>query len=42
MMQKKENRDFKNDMNILLSEKLKWDFEDAYVFVINEVIKKLR
>jgi predicted nucleotidyltransferase component of viral defense system len=39
--QKKDNRDFKTDMDILLPSKLNWDFDDAYHFVTDRVIKKL-
>lgn len=39
--QKKNNRDFKADMNILLPSKLGWNFEEAYQFVVDNIIRKL-
>lgn len=39
--QKKDNRDFKADMDILLPSKLKWNFSEAYQFVIDNIISKL-
>jgi predicted nucleotidyltransferase component of viral defense system len=39
--QKKDNRDFKSDMTVLLPSKLGWDFDQAYQFVINNVISKI-
>ena len=39
--QKKDNRDFQADMNILLPSKLNWNFQDAYQFILDEVITKL-
>lgn len=38
---KKNNRDFRIDMNVLLSSKLQWDFEEAYQFVMDKVISTL-
>ena len=38
---KKDNRDFRSDMNILLPSKLHWNFEEAYQFVVNHVISRL-
>jgi predicted nucleotidyltransferase component of viral defense system len=38
---KKENRDFKADMNVLLPSKLGWNFDEAYQFVIDNVISRL-
>lgn len=39
--QKKNNRDFKTDMNVLLPFELNWDFDKTYQFVIDNVISKL-
>jgi predicted nucleotidyltransferase component of viral defense system len=39
--QKKDSRDFRADMNVLLPSKLGWDFEEAYQFVLNNVVSKL-
>lgn len=39
--QKKDNRDFKTDMNVLLPSKLGWNFDEAYQFVVDNVISKL-
>ncbi len=39
--QKKNNRDFLMDMHILLPSKLDWDFEQAFQYVIENVISKL-
>ncbi len=39
--QKKDNRDFRSDMNILLPSKLGWDFDEAYQFVLDNVISRL-
>jgi predicted nucleotidyltransferase component of viral defense system len=39
--QKKDNRDFKADMNVLLPSRLDWDFDEAYQFVIDYIISKL-
>jgi len=39
--QKKNHRDFRRDMHVLLPSKLHWDFEEAYQFVIDNVISKL-
>lgn len=38
---KKSHPDFHVDMNALLPEELKWDFEEAYQFVIENIIAKL-
>jgi predicted nucleotidyltransferase component of viral defense system len=38
---KKNHRDFCIDMNILLPSKLCWNFEEAYQFVLDNVISKL-
>lgn len=38
---KKEHRDFHMDMSVLLSSKLHWNFDEAYQFVIDNVINKL-
>jgi predicted nucleotidyltransferase component of viral defense system len=39
--QKKDNKDFKSDMNVLLPSKLSWDFDKAYQFVLDNVISRL-
>jgi predicted nucleotidyltransferase component of viral defense system len=39
--QKKDHRDFRMDMSILLSSKLHWNFEQAYQFVIENIINHL-
>jgi predicted nucleotidyltransferase component of viral defense system len=39
--QKKDNRDFHMDMSVLLPSKLHWNFEEAYQFVIDNVISRL-
>lgn len=39
--QKKDNRDFRSDMNILLPSKLGWNFDEAYQFVLDNVISRL-
>ena len=39
--QKKDHRDFHMDMSILLPSKLNWNFEEAYQFVVDNVISKL-
>ena len=39
--QKKDNRDFHIDMGLLLPSKLEWHFEEAYQFVIDNVISRL-
>jgi predicted nucleotidyltransferase component of viral defense system len=41
LQQKKDHRDFHTDMSILLPSKLNWHFEEAYQFVLNNVINKL-
>ena len=38
---KKDNRDFRSDMNILLPSKLNWNFDEAYQFVVDKVISRL-
>lgn len=38
---KKENRDFRSDMNVLLPLRLNWNFNDSYDFVMKNVINKL-
>ena len=38
---KKDNRDFKSGMHILLPSKFNWNFEEDYQFVLNEVIRRL-
>lgn len=38
---KKNHRDFHMDMSILLPSKLNWHFEEAYQFVVENVISKL-
>lgn len=39
--QKKDNRDFHVDMSLLLPSKLHWNFDEAYQFVIDNVISRL-
>ena len=39
--QKKDNRDFHVDMSLLLPSKLHWNFDEAYQFVVANVISKL-
>lgn len=39
--QKKDHRDFHIDMSNLLPSKLNWNFEEAYQFVLEKVIRKL-
>ncbi len=39
--QKKDNRDFHVDMSLLLPSKLHWNFEEAYQFVVDNVISRL-
>lgn len=38
---KKDNRDFKADMNVLLPSKLGWNFDEAYQFVVDNIISRL-
>ena len=38
---KKENKDFRLDMNFLLPLQCDWDYEHAYEFVIDSIIKKI-
>jgi predicted nucleotidyltransferase component of viral defense system len=38
---KKNHRDFHMDMRVLLSSKLHWDFDEAYQFVIDNVISMM-
>lgn len=38
---KKEHRDFHMDMSVLLPSKLNWNFDEAYQFVLDNVISKL-
>lgn len=38
---KRDHRDFHVDMNVLLPSKLNWIFDEAYEFVINNVISKM-
>jgi len=38
---KKLNRDFREDMNVLLPYKTEWDFDDAYNLVLNNLINRL-
>jgi len=38
---KKDHRDFHMDMSVLLPSKLHWDFDEAYQFVVDNVISKL-
>lgn len=39
--QKKNHRDFRNDMSVLLSPNLNWNFEEAYQFVMDKVISRI-
>lgn len=41
LKQKKDNRDFYIDMSLLLPSKLEWHFEEAYQFVVDNVISRL-
>lgn len=38
---KKTHRDFHMDMSVLLPSKLHWNFEEAYQFVVDNVISRL-
>jgi len=38
---KKDHRDFHMDMSVLLPSKLHWNFEEAYRFVVDNVISRL-
>ncbi len=38
---KKNHRDFRMDMSVLLSSKLRWNFNEAYDFVVEKVISKM-
>jgi predicted nucleotidyltransferase component of viral defense system len=38
---KKNHRDFHMDMRVLLSSKLHWDFDEAYQFVLDNVISMM-
>jgi predicted nucleotidyltransferase component of viral defense system len=38
---KKNHRDFHMDMSVLLPSKLHWDFDEAYQFVVDNVISRL-
>ena len=38
---KKDHRDFHMDMRVLLPSKLHWDFDEAYQFVVDNVISRL-
>ncbi len=38
---KKNHRDFHMDMSVLLPSKLHWDFDEAYEFVVDNVISRL-
>ena len=39
--QKRQHRDFKGDMNVLLPKEIYWNFEEAYDYVVREVIYEL-
>lgn len=39
--QKKKHRDFYMDMSVLLPSKLHWNFDEAYQFVVNNVLTRL-
>lgn len=41
LAQKKDNRDFHVDMSLLLPSKLHWNFDEAYQFVVDNVISRL-
>lgn len=41
LAQKRLHEDFMNDMNVLLPRTIEWDFETAYEYVVNHVIKKI-
>jgi predicted nucleotidyltransferase component of viral defense system len=38
---KKNHRDFHIDMSLLLPSKLHWNFEEAYQFVVDNVVSRL-
>ena len=38
---KKNNRDFRSDMNILLPLSLNWNFDESYNFVLENIISKI-
>ena len=38
---KKNHRDFNMDMRVLLPSKLHWNFDEAYQFVLDNVISRL-
>jgi predicted nucleotidyltransferase component of viral defense system len=38
---KRQHQDFLNDMNVLLPRTVPWNFEEAYTYVVNNVIKKI-
>ncbi len=41
LLQKREHEDFRYDMNALLPSSTQWDFETAYAYVVNNIIKEL-
>ena len=38
---KKDHRDFHMDMSVLLPSKLHWNFDEAYQFVVDNIISRL-
>ena len=41
MEDKRKNMDFQNDMNVLLPRNIHWSFDEAFDFVVNQVIGKI-
>lgn len=41
MMQKRHNKDFQIDMHVLLPHHILWDFEEAFEFVLNNVVSRI-
>lgn len=41
MEAKRKNSDFQNDMNVLLPRNIRWSFDEAFDFVVNQVIGKI-
>ena len=41
MLQKRLNKDFQVDMNVLLPDQTRWEFDDAFEFVLNNVVSML-
>lgn len=42
MQLKKQNKDFQSDMNILLPSSIGWNFDEAYEFVMSEVVRRIK